>query len=286
VTGEIRTVAIVGLGLIGGSLARDLAAAGVRVLAHDRDLGAVEDAMRAGVVAEALPEDMAGIEAADALVIALPVDAVAPWLGSHAPRISRIPLIMDTGSTKTSIVAAAERVGIGRCFVGAHPLAGDHRSGWGASRQGLFADAPVYLSPTVGTGPDALGRARRLWEMVGARIVEMDAGEHDRRLAWTSHLPQAVSTVLARVLAEAGISPGELGTGGAGMVRLAESSPEMWSGIFQENAADVGAALTKMEVALGALRDSVVRGDRAALREGLAAAREWRVGGPGAPVDG
>jgi prephenate dehydrogenase len=286
VTAQGGTVAIVGLGLIGGSLARDLAAEGVGVLAHDCDLGAMEEAMRAGVVSAALPDDLAGVEAADALVIALPVDAVAAWLERHAPRISRIPLVMDTGSTKAGIVTAAEGVGIGARFVGAHPLAGDHRSGWEASRAGLFADAPVYLCPTAETGPDALGRARGLWERVGARIVEMDAGEHDRRLAWTSHLPQAVATVLARVLAEAGISPGELGPGGAGMVRLAESSPEMWSGIFEENAAEVGAALTRMEVALGALRDSVVRGDRAAFRKVLAAARNWRIERPSAPVDG
>src|SRR4051812_28685644 len=153
---SIDSVAIVGLGLIGGSLARDLAARGVRVSAYDPDTTHIAAAIRTNVVAQALDASLDGVQDADIIVIAVPVDAAIDVLRRLVPLARQTTLITDVGSTKTKIVELASELGIGERFVGGHPLAGDHRSGWDASRHGLFRDARVYLSPTPQTSPDAL----------------------------------------------------------------------------------------------------------------------------------
>ena len=267
---EIRSAAIIGLGLIGGSLARDLAARGVRVFSWDRDGAAVRSASEGGIADPVMWD-----EPLDVVVLAVPVLAARKLLHDIAARAHPVRLITDVGSTKRSIVKAAEEQGIGARFVGSHPLAGDHRSGWDASRTGLFEGAPVYLAPSRSTGPDALELARELWTMVGAVPEVMDAAEHDRRLAWTSHLPHAAATALACALAEAGIARSALGPGGRDATRLAGSSPEMWADILVDNADEARSALAAMSARLSAIADAVARGDRDRLREIWAAANHW-----------
>jgi prephenate dehydrogenase len=274
----IRTAAVAGLGLIGGSIARELAARGVRVLGHDRDPAAVAGAMRGGVVAAALGEDFAGVEEADVFMVAVPVLAAREVLRAARPRLGGVRLITDAGSTKRSIVALAEEMGMGARFVGAHPLAGDHRSGWDASRAGLFAGARVFLCPASDAGEDAVALADALWRALGGRTERMDAAEHDQLLAWTSHLPQAVSSALGSALAGRGIGRGDLGPGGRDVTRLAGSSPGLWADILHDNAEAVAGALGAMEAEIRALRDAVASGDADRIRERLARARRWADG--------
>jgi len=271
----IESAAIIGLGLIGGSLARDLAAKGVRVFAGDRDEAAVRAAAEQGIA-----RPLAWSEPLDVVVLAVPVLAARELLRELAGRMEGVRLITDVGSTKRSIVDAAEQVGIGDRFLGSHPLAGDHRSGWEASRTGLFEGAPVYLTPSRSTDADALQLARELWTMVGAVPEVMDAAEHDRRLAWTSHLPQAASTALARALAEAGLQLSDLGPGGRDVTRLAGSSPEMWADILADNADEVSTALASMATHLSAIRDAIAAGDRDRLRALWAAGNQWHQESP------
>lgn len=270
----IRTVAVAGLGLIGGSLARDLAARGVRVLGCDPDAGALDAAVAEGVVS-ALGPGLEGVEDADALVLAVHVHAAPALLQAVAPRLDGVRLITDAGSTKAGIVAAAARLGLGAKFVGAHPLAGDHRSGWPASRLGLFAGAALYLTPSPESGAEAVALARELWTLVGTRTVEMDAEEHDRLLAWISHLPQVVSSALAAVLAGRGITRGDLGRGGRDVTRLAGSSPGMWRDILAANAAAVTDAIAEMERQLAAARAAIDSGDADAIQAWLAEPNQW-----------
>lgn len=269
------TVAIAGLGLIGGSLARDLAGRGVRVLGYDADRATLRDALGSGVVADGLGADLAGVEDADALVLAVPVRAAPPLLERARPRLARLRLITDVGSTKASIVAAAHRLGLGAVFVGAHPLAGDHRGGWAASRAGLFAERRIYLTPTAESSAHAVELARLVWTSVGGTMVEMAADEHDRLLAWTSHLPQVLSSAFAATLAEQGIPRDALGTGGQGVARLAASPPDLWRDILLDNAANVAAAVTAAERHLAALRAAIESGDEEAVRAWLASGSAW-----------
>lgn len=276
---EIRTVAIIGLGLIGGSLARDLSARGIRVYAWDHDTAAISDAMRQGIA-----EPVFWNEPLDAVVLALPVLVAREYLVNVveklAERMDAVRLITDVGSTKRSIVRFAEGLGIGDRFVGSHPLAGDHRSGWNASREGLFAGARVYLCPTSSTRDDALRLTRELWTMVDARPEEIDAADHDQRLALTSHLPQLVSSALGGALASQGIARAELGPGGRDVTRLAGSSPAMWADIAYDNADMLVPALDMVEAWLHEIRDGIAQRRHARLRELLAAAQAWHQQAP------
>jgi prephenate dehydrogenase len=271
----IETAAIIGLGLIGGSLARDLAARGVRVFSWELDGEAVRSAMAQRIAEPLFPD-----QPVDVIVLAVPVLAAHDLLRNVAGRAHPPRLITDVGSTKGSINRVAEGLGIGPRFVGSHPLAGDHRSGWDASRTGLFEGAPVYLTPTRSTDADALELARELWSMVGGVPEVMDAAEHDRRLAWTSHLPHAASFALGGALRDAGISRLDLGPGGRDVTRLAGSSPEMWADILIDNAADVDPALDALESQLRTIRHLVANGYHAQLRDLLAEARGWHAEQP------
>lgn len=271
---EIRTVAILGLGLIGGSLARDLHARGIRVLGWDRDAASLAAALADGVV-HPLADDLADVQQADVVVLAIPVGTAVERLRELAPRLGGVRLITDVGSTKTSIVRAAEAAGLGPRFVGSHPLAGDHRSGWAASRTGLFADARVFLCPARRASEAALDLARGLWIRVGARPEEIDPDLHDVRLAWTSHLPQVVSTAVALTILQTGTRRAELGTGGRDVTRLAGSDPEMWADILVDNADALSSALAMMSARLGLLHDAVARRDRDEIRRLFAEARAW-----------
>ncbi|HSH45940.1 MAG TPA: prephenate dehydrogenase/arogenate dehydrogenase family protein, partial [Longimicrobiales bacterium] len=168
-------VVILGLGLIGGSLARDLAALDVPVAAADLDPARVTAALYEGVVRESLDPRAPELRARDLVVLAVPVGA-APELVRHlAPLLPPDAVLTDVGSTKRDIVAAARAAGIPGRFVGAHPMAGSHTAGWSASRQGLFRDARVWLCPAAASA-EAHHRVRAMWESVGARpeIVDPD----------------------------------------------------------------------------------------------------------------
>lgn len=271
------TVAIAGLGLIGGSLARDLTARGARVLGHDHDRAAVEQALGDGAIA-GVPGEDGDWEEAEVFVLAVPIGAAAAVLEDVLPRLPRARLITDVASTKASIVAAARRLEAGGRFVGAHPLAGDTGSGWSASRAGLFAGARVYLTPSDESSPEAVALARALWTAAGGEIVEMDAGEHDRLLAWTSHLPQVLSSAFAAALAGRGIAHGALGPGGRGVARLAASPPALWRGILADNAASVAQAIGAVERELASIRSALERGDAEAVRGWMEGGRAWGAG--------
>ena len=271
----MNSAAVIGLGLIGGSLARELSSRGVHVLGYDRDEETVRAALRDGGIHAALGPGLEELKNVDVVVLAVPVSAAPGVLRGILPHLERVRLVADVGSTKASIVAAAEALGIGRCFVGCHPLAGDHRSGWEASRLGLFQGARVFLCPTADTEDDALALAQKLWETAGAIPETLNAVEHDRRLAWTSHLPQAVSTALALTIAGAGIHPRELGPGGRDTTRLAGSSPEMWTDIALDNAPELRTALDSLQQYCQELGAALASADREAIQRFFAAGHRW-----------
>ncbi len=191
------------------------------------------------------------------------------------PHLSGTSLVTDVGSTKARIVRDASAIGIGAQFVGSHPMAGDHRSGWSASRCGLFAGARVYLCPAHETTALAVERAEQLWTMLGARPLVMGASDHDAKLALTSHLPHVLSSALALALAQSGVMREDLGPGGRDVTRLAGSSPEVWTAIARDNAAALDAALAVTEREIASFRGALQRADAAELRDRFTAARTW-----------
>lgn len=270
---DFRNAAIVGLGLMGGSLARDLAERGVSVRGYDADPQHLQSALRDGFVAEPLDATLSGARHADVVIVAVPVDAATDVLRRLMPYTANARLITDVGSTKSRIVALARELGLGDRFVGSHPLAGDHRSGWNASRTGLFSNARVYICPPGDSAVVEL--AASFWRRLGASPTVVSADDHDRQLAWTSHLPHMVSTALALALARAGVERHDLGPGGRDATRLAGGSPDVWTAIARENAAALDAALASTERELASMRAALARADSAELHERFAAARTW-----------
>lgn len=268
-------VGIVGLGLIGGSLALDLTRAGWRVTGSDRDPAILRAAMDAGAVQAELGDDPCVL---DLIVIAVPVRAAVTAVRRLADRIpdEARTVVTDVGSTKRSVIAAAVAAGLARRFVGAHPMAGDDRSGWSAARPGLFRDAPVWLCPADGAEDVAIRRVERLWSAVGGRTERIDPAAHDRRMALASHLPQVTASALARALQAGGAAPEDLGPGGRDTTRLAGSDPEMWSDIFLDNSDEILPAITSLIERLRALQQGLEAADEVALLDWLEAARSWR----------
>jgi prephenate dehydrogenase len=264
---------------MGGSLARALAARGVRVIGYDRDRSSLDAAVAEGMVHEPLDDTLEGVERADVVVLATPVAATAALLTRLGSRLTGPSLIMDVASTKKRIVAAAEAAGIGPRYVGAHPLTGSHRSGWGASRASLFDEARVFLCPSPSTMPQTLQLADSFWRSLRAGVEVLDAEAHDEQMAWRSHLPQAVSTTLALALRQANVPRSALGPGGRDMTRLAGGDPDLWTGIVDDNAPAILQALAVMEEQLRLFRERLAAGEDG-VRECFADGRDWFDGEP------
>lgn len=268
-------VGIVGLGLVGGSLARDLVGAGHEVIGCDANPASRRGARHAGIGVISVRSGWDAFGDCDAVVFALPVTVAIDALQEAAPHLATVALVTDVGSTKRSIVAAAERAGIGGRFVGSHPMAGGTGSGWVAGRTGLFAGASVYLCPARTATTRARRMATTLWRTVGGRPAVLSAARHDRLVSLSSHLPQFASSAVARVLARRDVRRPSLGPGGRDVTRLAAAGEAMWAAIGTDNADEVLRALDGLGAELGALRAALAGARRGALETWLAGARRW-----------
>jgi prephenate dehydrogenase len=270
-----KHVGIVGLGLIGGSLARDLLSRGVEVTGLDRDTSQIGNLAGSGPGQMRLADSLAAVTVAPVVIVAVPVGATIAVLAELAPHVTAGHVVLDVGSTKRVVVERAEALGIGTRFVGCHPLAGHHTSGWAASRSGLFDGAPVFICPGNATAPDAVAAACGLWTALGGCVERLAPDAHDAHMAEISHLPHMVSVALALTLAESGQSHDALGPGGCDVTRLAGSSAEVWGDIVAQNRARIAGALARFEHRVRHLRNAVERDDDAGVRALLDEARSW-----------
>lgn len=271
---EPPRAAVLGLGLMGGSIARDLASTGWVVSGWDSDAGTLERAVQAKVV-QPLARALEGLEQADLVILAVPVRTAVELLPELAGRISADGVLTDLASTKRTVVSAAVSAGLGKRFVGSHPLTGDHRSGWEASRTGLFEGAPVFITGTGESEEASIERVCGVWRGLGARPKRIGAVEHDRLMAWVSHAPQALSSALGLALDDAGLRRADLGPGGRAMTRLAGSSPAMWADIFIDNSEEVAPVIQSVISRLRSLTGAMERGDVMALKRLLEHSRGW-----------
>ena len=269
------TVVVVGLGVMGGSVAKALKrrAPHARILGIDPDDESAALAARDGVVRA---RSLAECEVDGAVVVfAAPLDATVRLVRDTAAAWSRAVLATDVASLKAPVVEAARGGPAGGAvFVGAHPMCGSERSGYAAARADLYEDADVWLCPAR-AAPGALARARSFWRTLGARPRTVAAEEHDRAMAWASHLPQLLANALAWSLDDAGLAREALGPGGRGMTRLAGSSAAMWLPLLEAARAEDGRALAAVEERIGSLRRMLERGDAEALAEVMERGRRW-----------
>lgn len=275
------SLAVIGLGAIGGSLAWQARLAGVpRVVGFSPSRGDAVQALRASAVTELADSAARALRGAELAVLAVPARATLELIGKLGSALEPGAVLTDVCSVKGPVVARALDAGLGDRFAGGHPLAGTHESGFAAARPDRLRGCVVYVCETGTPGGDSAARqVAGFWERtLEAQPILIDAAAHDRQLAWTSHLPQAVASALAKTLADQGLSGVSFGTGARDTTRLAASSPEMWIDILLYNRGAVAAALAAAEGELAQLRGLLDAGDAEGLREYLAAARRFREG--------
>ena len=271
-----RRVAIAGVGLIGGSIALAIRErwpsthiAGIdapSVLTHARTNGAID--------AE-LPS-MSALDAADLVVLAAPVRQNARLLTQLPARVLARALITDVGGTKRDIVGAARRLPGGARFVGGHPIGGAERGGFGFARADLFRSRPWILTPPPDAAAADVAALRQLVHALGARPVVMDPAEHDRVMAFVSHLPQLTASALMDAVGGAVGNAGlaVAGRGLADTTRLAASPADVWRDICATNADVISTALDQLIDRLNDLRADLHRGE--ALEAVFGGAARWR----------
>ena len=274
-----NSLAVLGLGAIGGSLAWQARLAGVRSVigyAPDRASGVL--ALKAQAIHDLADSASLAVTGADLVVLAAPPEAILGLLDTLGPHLAPGALVTDVASIKAPIVARARRAGLAARFAGGHPFAGTHLQGWDGARADLFVDAVVYVCSTGPEGDAAAREVMDFWAAVlRAQPVLLDAAAHDARLAWTRHHPQAVASALAAALGrEPSLAGAAFGTGLKDTTRLAASPVEMWVEILLQNRAAMDAPLQGMESALGELRRLIAANDRAGLAAFLTAAAEYR----------
>lgn len=280
---RIDKLVVIGVGLIGGSFALALKKAKrvKQVVGVGRSRRNLKDALRFGVIDRAETDAAAAVAGADLVLIGAPVGQMPGIFARIAPALSPQTVVTDAGSTKQDVIAAARRH-LGAhfpMFVPAHPIAGTEHSGAAAAFAELFRGRNLILSPQPETRPAALRLVRSAWQACGARIVRLDAAEHDEIFGAVSHLPHVVAFALMHQLGRRRDARRLLAFSGGGLrdtVRIAGSSPEMWRDICIANREALLPLLDGSIAELGAARDALAAGDGAALEAMFRDAREAR----------
>lgn len=281
----LRHMVVVGVGLIGGSLALDSKRLGLvrRVSGVDADADNLQRALHIGLVDEACTSlRQAVTEQTDLVLIAVPVGAVARVCAELSTLLPAGCVVSDVGSTKQSVLAAFRQylpAALPRC-VAAHPVAGSEQSGAAAAQAGLFAGKRLIVCPHAEQDMAALERVVGLWRALGARVEYMAAAAHDATFAAVSHLPQLLAYAYMLQVAAAPEGGEWLRLAGSGFrdfSRLAASSPEMWTDIALANRENLLGLLDGQQRQLAQLRECLAREDAAGLREMFAAASAARL---------
>ena len=279
----IKQLSIIGVGLIGGSLALALKRAGYcqRIIGIGRDPARLQQAQQAGIIDEYSTDYATGLELADVLLLAVPLNSYLSIFQQIKPHIQPQTVITDVGSAKASVLADAQQV-FGEPpsqFVPGHPIAGNEKSGFAAAMADLFQQRRVVLTPLPTTDAAAIDCVTQLWTAAGAMVDILDVLEHDRILALTSHLPHMLAFGLVDALAGAPEADAvfRLAAGGfRDFTRIAASDPVMWRDIALRNRDAILQALDTYQTSLLALRSAIDDQDGAALLDIMQRAKQAR----------
>jgi prephenate dehydrogenase len=280
---ELRKVLVFGVGLIGGSFAAALKAAGcpAEIVGFGRSIGSLQRARELGLIDTIGVSLGAEIAAADLILLAMPVGQMAEAMCRIAPYLRPHCVVTDAGSTKRDVVAAArqafgDRVGQ---FVPAHPIAGAENSGPAAARADLFRGRKVVVTPLAENGPEAVEQVRHAWRRCGANLYKLTPEEHDRVFAAVSHLPHLLSFALVNDLAnrdDREVYFEFAASGFRDFTRIAASEPEMWRDVFFANRSALLDEIDRYAAQLAEFRRVLSTGDAAALESMLEVARSAR----------
>lgn len=270
-------ISVLGLGLMGGSLARGLSELGVatRVTGWSPESTERDAALTSGALSLAAADWREAVVDADLIVLAAPLGASCALLEGLATEAPPWATVSDVVSLKAPIAEVARAVGLADRWVGCHPMTGGTRSGFWASRSDLFSGARVWTVADEAAA-ERVPAVHSLWAALGARPAEIGAEEHDRLMALASHLPQLVANGLAGVLSEEGVSAAQLGPGGREMTRLAESNPETWRDLLALASPELSEGLRSLADSLVRIADLVDGGELDALDDVMRDTAAWR----------
>ncbi len=280
----INTVAVIGVGLIGGSFALALKKAGVvkRVVGIDSDVKNLKLALELGVIDDAAgTED--GVKNAQVVFVSVPVRAIESVIASIAPYLPEGCVVTDGGSVKEEVVNSSDLLMPEGCyFVGGHPIAGTEHSGAGAAFAELYQDKRCILTPTTSTNENAQSLVRLLWESAGSRVELMDPRTHDRIFAAVSHLPHLVAYALVHAVNHSAEEEENILAFSAGgfrdFTRIASSDPVMWRDIAIMNRVALLDMLDRYTAEFEALRERVANSDAAWLEDFFKTSKRLRDG--------
>lgn len=279
----MRRVAIIGLGLMGGSIGLAAKARGLpwECVGYTRTAARGRIALRRGAVDRLAASPAEAVSEADIAVFCAPVESIARLVNDARPGLSRGTIVTDVASTRGVVDAQIPPLirGTGAVFVGSHPVAGSERQGIEAARADLYEGAMVLLTAPENPGAAAVGRVRKFWTALGAQCRLIESAAHDRVLARTSHLPHMVASLLAATVGRSGgrRDVGAFcGRGFADTSRVAEGSPEVWLDIVRTNRSNLANELQAFRAHLDRLIEALDGKDDAAVRQVLERGRAAR----------
>ncbi len=261
-------ITIVGTGLIGGSIGLALREAGYtgRIIGVARKQTTLDVAIQRGCIDEGYQDLTTACQRADLVILCTPVSGILAILPELAKLPDEQPIITDAGSTKATIVQAAEGVlRSPELFVGSHPMAGAEKTGPGVSRGNLFQGMPCIITPTQTTDPEAQARVEQFWQFIGMHIVHLTAEEADHSAARISHVPHAVAVLLFEMAERLG-GLDVSSTGFADVTRIASGDADLWADIFMENKESIVDVIDELDQTIAQFRGLVVKGKRDELR--------------------
>ena len=274
-----KKVAIIGPGLIGGSMGMALRRGGLadEVVGVGRRQVSLDQALRVGAIDSATLDLAAGLGCAELVVLATPIGSFAAIAPQAAAAMAPGAVFTDVASAKVSIIesiaaALASRPDV--AYVPSHPMAGSEQTGPLAASADLFGGSVCILTPVDGTPPEALAAVERMWQSFGAELVRMTPAAHDRLVARISHVPHIAAAALMSIVAEETMH--YCGGGLQDTTRIAASSPDLWMDIYAANRREIQEAIGQYIEGLRRMTAALERDDRDALREELAAAQRKR----------
>jgi len=272
---QFKRIAVVGAGLIGGSI---LLAAARRGLAGSLACWSRSEKSRATLrglgVAEVFDDASSCVKGADLVVVTTPVDTAEETFMAIGPGLSPGAVVTDAGSVKGAILLAARRLPAANPFVGAHPMAGGEKAGATHAAENLFEGRVCFLTPTGSEDPKALATVRLFWKELGSVLHETDAAAHDEIVASISHVPHAAaSALMLAVMDQPGFRRFAVGAGLRDTTRIAAGEENLWVGIMLANARHTAAGLRAVERRAAELRAAIEANDIPTLRRLLAEAR-------------
>lgn len=279
----IKKAGFIGLGLIGGSIARAMHShcPNTELIAYDKNRENTDLAINDSVIAYAPDSFLPAVfEDCDILFLCTPVLSVAEYLPAIKSFIRPDTILTDVGSVKGEIFSLIREYSLEDNFIGGHPMAGTEKSGYANSYPGLLSGANYVLSPSDSVSPQKLSQLTSLVELLGSNVMILDEKRHDRAAAAISHLPHVLAYTLANLIRQGDDEDNALHMMAAGglkdMTRIAASSPVMWEHICLANRENILSLLDAYLLYLKQMRDVIARGDGPSLRDSFEAAKQYR----------